>query len=106
MKLPESLSFHEFWEALYRVLLVICNMIVGPKPRSMELVHSLFAAVGNMRESDFLTTTIVISPTSPNPKRMHDIERADNAIDGLKLESETRCAKTPSLYTATCSSWT
>ena len=81
--LRASLSFREFWEPLYRVLLVIRNMTVGPKPRSMELVHSLFAAVNHMREFDFLTATIVISPTSPKPQK--DANKQDDeshAADG------------------------
>ena len=69
MKLPRTLGFRDFWLALFCILLVICNMMIGPEPRSVGLVHALFSAVDSMRKSDFLTATIVIiSPTSPKPK--------------------------------------
>ena len=47
-------------------------MLVGPKPRSVQVVHMLFAAVDHMREADFLTATIVLSPTSHDPKRQSE----------------------------------
>ena len=68
MKLPQNLSFRDFWLPLFRIFLLICNMMTGPVPRSVDLVHALFSAVDSMRKSDFLTATIVISPTSPKPK--------------------------------------
>ena len=68
VNLPESLNFLEFWEVLFCIFLVLCNLMTGPKPRFVELIHSLFSAVDHMRESDFLTATIVISPTSPKRK--------------------------------------
>ena len=42
--------------------------MAGRVPGSAGLVHALFSAVDSMRKSDFLTSTIVISPTSPKPK--------------------------------------
>ena len=68
MKLPQTLGFRDFWLALFRIFLVIYNMMTGLEPRSVGLVHALFSAVDSMRKSDFLTATIVISPTSPKPK--------------------------------------
>ena len=68
VKLPETLSFPEFWLALFRISLVLCNMQTRPNPRSVGLIHALFHALDTMRDNDFLIATIVISPASPKPK--------------------------------------
>ena len=74
IRLPSSLDFRRFWTAVYAFLLVICSVLVGPRPRSVQVVHMLFAAVDHMREADFLTATIVLSPTSPDPKRQSELD--------------------------------
>ena len=68
VKLPQNLSFRDFWLPLFRIFMVIYNMMTGPVPWSVESVHALFSAVDSMRKSDFLIATIVISPTSPKPE--------------------------------------
>ena len=67
VKLPKSLSFHKFWSMLYKIFLAMCNQLVGPKSRSIEMVHLLVAAVDHMKDSDFFTATIVLSSTRPKP---------------------------------------
>ena len=64
IKLLPTLSFRQFWG----IFLAVCNMIVGPKPCSVEIVHTLFAVLDPMKQTDFVTATIVLSPTNPKPK--------------------------------------
>ena len=72
--LPPSMDFASLWIPLWGMLQVICALPVGPKPRSVDVVHALFSAADTLKEADFWTATIVLSPTSPKPKGDGDSE--------------------------------
>ena len=70
----------------------MCNMRVGSKHPSVESVHSLFGAVGHMKDSDFLTATIGFSPTRPKPKES-DTEHEESLKCGVGSKLPVRIAK-------------